>query len=344
MSMRFGNVTGLLFLLICVSAPAMAQERLRNSKLNATQTPARSVELGESWMDNADERELIQFLGLQPHEINPVQMMMRIDNDGPTDDDHGGGGGGGNTGPTGVWGVLPSPSPILSQNRWGAWRQVANVDLGFMLDETWLFIEGAVIDGIQERLTNTHRELTGPDLRGFYDINIATSVFTSASKRVYVWPEQNRMRLTWSLPNNSITCRANLNNWPDRDVTIITTINLVVEMRTTGNRTSPTEISASYITFSNTQASNDGILHEDAFNHELQADFNTTYEEIPTALPGLMFSQVNARLAPSMATTTTLKFAYESNLSRLVFRLHNPTISGPIANLPSTQLSKARAR
>jgi hypothetical protein len=95
MSMRFGNVTGLLFLLICVSAPAMAQERLRNSKLNATQTPARSVELGESWMDNADERELIQFLGLQPHEINPVQMMMRIDNDGPTDDDHGGGGGGG---------------------------------------------------------------------------------------------------------------------------------------------------------------------------------------------------------------------------------------------------------
>jgi hypothetical protein len=213
-----------------------------------------------------------------------------------------------------------------------------------MLNETWLFIENAVISGIEDRLASTHRELTGPDLQGFYDINISTSATSLATKRVYVWPEQNRMRLTWSLPNNSITCRANLNNWPDRDVTILTTINVVVEMRTTGNRTSPTEISASYVTFSNTDASNDGILYEDRFNQELELDFNSTMEEIPTALTGLMFSQVNSRLTPSMATSTTLKFAYETNLSRLVFRLHNPIIASPVAALPGGQLSKATSR
>jgi hypothetical protein len=199
-----------------------------------------------------------------------------------------------------------------------------------MLDETWLWIENQVRNGIHDKLANAHREQTGPDLEGFYNIQISIAPFTTATKRVYVWPDKHKMRLTWTLPNNAISCRASLNNWPDRDVWIITTIHMVVDIQATGSKTDPTDVVYSFLYFSDTQASNDGTLYEETFNDETEAEFNSTMEDIPVALPDLVFGPLSQALAAKTSPSSLdLQFDYVTAQSRLVFRIFNPTISLP---------------
>jgi hypothetical protein len=222
---------------------------------------------------------------------------------------------------------------------------VGTADLCFLLDETWLWIENEVRNGIHDHLANARREQTGPDLEGFYNIQISIAPFTTATKRVYVWPEKHKMRLTWTLPNNAISCRASLNNWPDRDVSIVTTINMVVDIQTTASKTDPTEVVGSYLYFSDTQASNDGILYEETFNDETEAEFNSTQEDIPVALSDFTFGPLSQALAAKMSPTTLdLKFDYVVAQSRLVFRIFNPTISLPTAELQPVKAATALRR
>ncbi|MDX1929434.1 MAG: hypothetical protein SFV81_23105 [Pirellulaceae bacterium] len=332
MKSRNWAIVGLLQVLAL--APIQTQAQI-NTRAVKTEVNAKTIlmETGDSWMDYAVEAELIRDLGMKPDEINPpvpAAMRAAVDND-PTNGGGGNGGGGsGGTGPVGTSGVLPSPSSILSQNRLGKFTQVGTTNLAFMLDETWLWIEGQVRDGIYDKLANAHREQTGPDLEGFYNIQISMAPFTTATKRVYVWPDKHKMRLTWTLANNSISCRASLNNWPDRDVDIVTTIHMVVDIQATGSKTDPTDVVYSYLYFSNTQASNDGILYEETFNNATEAEFNSTFEEIPAALPDLMFRPLSQTLASKLAPTSLdLKFDYVTAQSRLVFRIFNPTRSLP---------------
>ena len=350
MKSRNWAVMGLLQMLALAPINVQAQNRVNAVK---TEISAATIvmESGNSWMDHALESELIRDMGLTPDEINPpvpTAMRVAVDTD-PTDGDGGnggGGGGGGGTGPVGTSGVLPSPSSILSQNRFGTFTQVGTTNLAAMLDETWLWIEGQVRDGIEDKLANAHREQTGPDLEGFYNIQISIAPFTTATKRVYVWPDQHKMRLTWTLPNNAISCRASLNNWPDRDVDIVTTINMVVDVQTTGSKTDPTDVVYSYLYFNGTQASNDGTLYEETFNNATEAEFNSTFEEIPAVLPDLMFRPLSQALASKMTPTSLeLKFDYVSAQSRLVFRIYNPTKSLPTVDLqPVTSVSQTLRR
>ena len=328
MKSRHWALIGLLQVMTFMSLNAQDKTKTSGTEII---TKALVTETGNSWMDHAHEEDLIAWLGLRPAEVNPTSSAMRISVD---QDPTGGGGGGGGGGPVGKGGVLPCPSAILSQNRFGLFRQVGSADLCFMLDETWLFIESQVRNGIHDQLANARREQTGPDLEGFYNIQISIAPFTTATKRVYVWPEKHKMRLTWTLPNNSISCRASLNNWPDRDVSIVTTIHMVVDIQTTGTKTDPTEVVNSYLYFSDTQVSNDGILYEETFNHETESEFNSTHEDLPVAFVDLMFGNLSQTLAAkSSPTTSDLQFDYVTAQARLVFRLFNPTKSLPTVEL-----------
>ena len=114
---------------------------------------------------------------------------------------------------------------------------------------------------------------------------------------------------------------------------------MAVDIQTTGIKTDPTEVVNSSIYFSNTQASNDGILYEETFNDATEAEFNSTYEDIPVAFVDLMFNNLSKNLAAkSSPATYDLQFDYVVSQSRLVFRLFNPKIS-----LPTTQLQAVSA-
>ncbi len=328
MKSRQWAVIGLMQVMAIASVAA--QDRLKTTTLSSGGNAVFADP--DSWMNDVPEAELIQWLGLDPVDVNPpaTAMRIRIDDDTTPDDGGNGGGGGGGGGPVGTSGVLPCPSAILSQNRYGLWNQVGSSDLCFMLDETWLWIENEVQDGIYDRLANAYRDQTGPNLHGFYNIDIEIAPFTTASKRVYVWPDKHKMRLTWTLPNNHISCRANLNNWPDRDVEISTTIHMTVDIQTTDLRTNPTEVVYSYISFSNTQASNDGTLYEETFNVETEAEFNSTQKDIPVELTNWTFGDLSDALAANASTSTyDFQFDYVVAQSRLVFRLFNPTTAPP---------------
>lgn len=340
MKSRHWAVMGLLQVLAFASFNLQAQER---SRVVNTEANAKTIimETGSSWMDLAPESELIQGMGLTPAEINPpAALRASVDND-PTN----GGGGTGPVGPVGAGGVLPSPSAILSQNRFGTFNQVGTTNLSFLLDEMWLWIEGEVRNGIHDKLVNARREQTGPDLEGFYNIQISIAPFATATKRVYVWPDKHKMRVTWTLPNNAISCRARLNNWPDRDVDIVTTIHMAVDIQATGSKTDPTDVLSSYLYFSNTQASNDGILYEETFNSETEAEFNSTLEDIPVAFTELMFRPLSQALAAKIAPTSLdLKFDYLTSQSRLVFRIYNPTQALPKVDLQPVKAASTLSR
>lgn len=283
-------------------------------------------DLGQSWMDHVDELALIQHLGLDPVEVNPPALRMMID-DNPDDTGTGGGGGGGGSGgsgPTGTGGALLAVSRIQSQNSKGVFQNVGTIDLPAFVNQMWLTIEGSVTQGIEDRLANTHRDLTGPDLNGFYNINFSMTDVSSATKTVYVWPDNRKARLTLTLPNNLITCRANLNNWPDRDVEIETDIHLDIDIQLTNTFSDPTQIVSSAVRFSGTDAWNDGILYEDTFNAELEADFNSTYEDVPAAFVDLLFTADNNTIASKTSTATrSIQFQYVATEKRLNFKIFN---------------------
>ena len=121
---------------------------------------------------------------------------------------------------------------------------------------------------------------------------------------------------------------------------------MVVDIQATGSKTDPAEAVASYVYFSNTQASNDGILYEETFNDETEAEFNSTHEDIPLALTDLMFGPLSQALAAKMSPSTLdLQFDYVVSQSRLVFRIFNPTRSLPTAELqPVTTATKILRR
>lgn len=308
-----------------VASPSRVQAQVTKAKAAASKPLPQTSrqDLGQNWMDHVDEMALIQFLGLDPIEINPPAMRVAVDNPGDTGGS-GGGGGGGGTGPVGTGGPLNAVSLIQSQNFKGIFQNVGTIDLPEFVGDTWLAIESSVAQGIEDQLANTYRSLTGPDLQGFYNIQISLTGLSQASRTVYVWPDNRKARITLTLPNNVITCRANLNNWPDRDVGIRTNIHLDIDIKLTDTFADPTQIVSSAVSFSNTEAWNDGILYEDTFNSELEADFNATREDVPAAFVDLLFTADNNLLASkTSASTRSIQFQYVAAEKRLNFKIFN---------------------
>ncbi|MFO0940482.1 MAG: hypothetical protein U0930_06915 [Pirellulales bacterium] len=310
--------------LVITSSSVRAQTNKTTAVARKSLPKSNQQDLGKTWMDQVDEQALIHFLGIDPSDVNPpAAMRIAVDDPGNTGGG-GGGGGGGGTGPVGTGGALLAVSRIQSQNFKGIFQNVGTIDLPAFIDETWSTIESSVTQGIEDQLANTHRSLTGPDLQGFYNIQISLTGLSQASRAVYVWPDNRKARITLTLPDNVITCRANLNNWPDRDVGVRTNIHLDIDIKLTDTFSDPTQIVSSAVRFSGTEAWNDGILYEDTFNAELEADFNATYEDVPAALVDLLFTADNNLLASkTSASTRSIQFQYVAAEKRLNFKILN---------------------
>lgn len=327
---------------VCFSANSLrAQSNKTTSVAGKSPTNSTPQEMGQSWMDHVNELTLIQFLGLDPVEVNPPAMRIAVD-DNPGDTGTGGGGGGG-SGPVGTGGQLVNVSRIQSQSIKGIFQNVGTIDLPEFVNDTWALIESGVAQGIEDKLANTHRDLTGPDLNGFYNIHISLTDLSLASKSVYVWPGNRKARVTLTLPNNVITCRANLNNWPDRDVGVRTNIHLDIDIQLNNTFSDPTQIVSSAVRFSGAEAWNDGILYEDTFNAELEADFNATYEDVPATFVDVLFTADNNLLASkTSAATRSIQFQYVAAEKRLNFKIFNQgLIVAPLADAQVTTVRRA---
>ncbi len=336
-----------IFYMILVAALGVyfSTSNLRAQSNKVTSVAGKSLasaprqDAGQSWMDHMNELALIQFLGLDPIEINPPAMRIAVD-DNPGDTGTGGGGGGG-SGPVGTGGQLLNVSRIQSQNIKGAFQNVGTIDLPEFVDDVWALIESNVAQGIEEQLASTHRDLTGPDLNGFYNIQISLTDLSLANRSVHVWPDNRKARVTLTLPNNVITCRANLNNWPDRDVGVRTNIHLDIDIQLNNTFSDPTQIVSSVVRFSGTEAWNDGILYEDTFNAELEADFNATHEDVPATFVDVLFTADNNLLASkTSAATRAIQFQYVAAEKRLNFKIFNQLLATPLLDVQATTVKR----
>ncbi len=249
--------------------------------------------------------------------------------------------------PNGKSGLLSCLSLIQSRNRFsGNWNTVGNIDLCPMLENSWNLLSPSIEQGIIDKLRAARAELGPIRLRGFYNIDVELRNASEAIKSVYVWGDKSTVHLFFRLNNNRIDCEADLTStfgWPDREVSVLTAIEMEVVLQRTSNLSAPTLVSDFVVRFRDTQAWNDGTLYVDAFNQQVEDSFDATSEQIPLGLGNALFGGVNTTLTSFVTPRTSgLQFDYNSTTRQLLMQLNSNVVifPGPIADQGGLSVSR----